>query len=111
MMRAILIAICAYSATLASTARAKRETPLPYAHPRAIAADSDTTLSDPFFDNVVAAARLRPLSQTRLPVGSREIRVWIGGGIGWPQDLYRITVRGPKVSGQWIRYWRRDVNG
>jgi hypothetical protein len=71
----------------------------------------DTTLEDSFFDDVVAAAGLRPLSQSRLPDGSRELRIWIGGGIGWPQDLYRISVRGKKVSAQWIRYWHRDEKG
>lgn len=58
-------------------------------------------------DTVAIAAGLRPLRERSLPTGSRELRVWIGGGITIPEDLYRIRVDDGKVTGQWIRYWDR----
>jgi hypothetical protein len=75
-------------------------------HTSPIRADSGP--DDPLFDDVVVAAGLRPLSATTLGSGARELRIWIGGGIGWPQDLYRIRSERGKVRGQWIRYWYRD---
>lgn len=61
------------------------------------------------FDPIVRAARLTPLRSTPLPAGQREIRVWIGGGIGYPQDLYRIVDKGKgKISGWLIFYWPTD---
>ena len=58
-------------------------------------------------DSVVIAAGLRPLRERSLPSGSRELRIWIGGGITIPEDLYRIRIDNGKVTGQWIRYWDR----
>lgn len=58
-------------------------------------------------DSVAVAAGLRPLRERSLPSGSRELRIWIGGGITIPEDLYRIRINNGKVTGQWIRYWER----
>jgi len=54
---------------------------------------------------VVASAGLRPLKDTPLPSGNRELRIWFGGGLGWPQDLFRFQIKNGSAKGQWIRYW------
>ncbi len=71
------------------------------------------SIRDPHFpsmDEVVATAGLRPLRDTPLPSGSRELRLWFGGGIGWPQDLFRFQIKNGGVKGQWIRYWSVAVD-
>lgn len=61
------------------------------------------------FDTIVQTARLTPLRSTSLDPGQREIRVWIGGGIGYPQNLYRIVDRGAgRVTGSLIFHWPAD---
>ena len=57
------------------------------------------------FDRVATAAQLRPLRAVTLPEGRREVRIWIGGGIGYPQELYRFTDDGRRVRGEYILYW------
>ena len=72
-----------------------------------------SSIRDPHFpsqDEVVATAGLHPLKDTPLPPGSRELRVWFGGGIGWPEDLFRFQIKNGKVRGQWIRYWSVAVD-
>jgi hypothetical protein len=39
--------------------------------------------------------------------GEREIRVWIGFGLVWPLNLYRLVERNGKVTGEYIRAWER----
>jgi hypothetical protein len=56
-------------------------------------------------DEVVASAGLRPLKDTPLSSGNRELRIWFGGGLWWPQDLFRFQIKNGSVKGQWIRYW------
>ena len=58
-------------------------------------------------DSVAIAAGFRPLRESSLRFGSRELRIWIGGGIVLPEDLYRIRIDHGKVRGQSIRYWER----
>ena len=60
-------------------------------------------------DSVAIAAGLRPLRETSLPPGSREIRIWIGGGIWIPEDLYRIRIDAKQVQGEFIRYWMTET--
>lgn len=57
------------------------------------------------FDQVVAAAGLAPLRVTRPARGEREVRIWIGGGIGYPQDLYRFVERRGDVTGELVYHW------
>ncbi len=59
----------------------------------------------PHFDAVVASVGLAPLRTTELPGGTREIRVWIGGGIGYPQSLYRVVEDETGVFGELVLYW------
>ena len=59
-------------------------------------------------DAYVEAAGLRPLRDQLLPRGTREIRAWMGGGLGWPQELFRLLERDGRPSGEYIRYWRLD---
>jgi hypothetical protein len=61
-----------------------------------------------FGDSYTEAAGLRPLRVERLPPGTREIRVWVGGGLGWPQEFFRLVERGGQLSGEYILYWRLD---
>lgn len=56
-------------------------------------------------DSVTIAAGLTPLRSTVLPMGTQEIRIWIGEGIGIPEDLYRIVRQGHRVTGEWIQFW------
>ena len=63
------------------------------------------------FDGVVTSASLPPLRTRDLPVQEREVRVWIGGGFGYPQSLYRITEREGGVSGELVLYWPTGSDG
>lgn len=56
-------------------------------------------------DPIVLAVGLQPLRKAPLPSNTREVRLWVGGGIGWPQDLYRLVSKNGQVTGQWYRYW------
>ena len=68
------------------------------------AAEPPAAFGDPYTE----AAGLRPLRLQAVSDGTREMRVWVGGGLGWPQELYRLTERGGRPSGEYIRYWRLD---
>jgi hypothetical protein len=68
------------------------------------AAEPPAAFGDPYTE----AAGLRPLRLQAVPDGTREMRVWVGGGLGWPQALYRLTERGGRASGEYIRYWLLD---
>lgn len=59
-------------------------------------------------DSYVEAAGLRPLRFQLLPRGTREIRVWVGGGIGWPQEVFRLVEHDGRQNGEYVRYWRLD---
>ena len=59
----------------------------------------------PGFDSVARSAGLSRLRTTPLPRGRREIRIWIGGGFGYPQDLFRFVDERGHVSGELVRYW------
>lgn len=60
------------------------------------------------FDRVAEAAGIPPLRAQPLPPGEREVRVWIGGGLGYPQQLYRVVDRQGRVRGEEVRYWPLD---
>lgn len=55
-------------------------------------------------DGVPSAAGLRPLRLLRGQPG-REIRIWIGGGFSYPQDLFRFVDRRGQVTGEWVLHW------
>lgn len=57
------------------------------------------------FDRVAESAGLTPLRRKRLANHRSEVRVWIGGGIGYPQSLYRLMIDNGDVSGEWIWHW------
>jgi hypothetical protein len=59
----------------------------------------------PIFDSVTQSAGLSRLRTTALARGQREIRIWIGGGLGYPQDLYRFVENHGRVSGELVLYW------
>ena len=63
------------------------------------------------FDRVAAAAGLKPLKSLSGLPKRREVRLWIGGGLGYPQDLYRFVDDGGKVHGELIRYWHDSSLG
>jgi hypothetical protein len=60
------------------------------------------------FDRVSAAAGLEALRARSPRAGEREVRVWIGGGLGYPQTLYRLGERRGRVWGEVVRYWPLD---
>jgi len=62
----------------------------------------------PDFDRAVRAAGLEPLRVSPLPAGQREVRVWIGGGLGAPESLYRFVPGGSAVFGEAILYWEAE---
>jgi hypothetical protein len=62
-------------------------------------------------DSVTAAARLKPLAVTRLGTGEQEIRIWIGEGIGVPENLYRIVRRNGLATGELIYFWDLGPRG
>lgn len=57
------------------------------------------------FDGVAGAARLEPLRSAGARPGTREARIWIGGGVGYPQRLYRFVDRGGRVAGELVLHW------
>lgn len=76
----------------------------------------DTAPSEKETLDLVARVGGIPLLRARPPEGGRqEIRLWLGGGIGIPMDLIRLTIDGDRVQGEVIRYVvetlpDRDVN-
>ena len=58
------------------------------------------------FDSVVVSAKLSRLRSSPLPRGHREVRIWVGGGLGSVQDVYRFLDDRGHVSGEVVRYWR-----
>jgi hypothetical protein len=58
------------------------------------------------FDSVVISAKLSRLRSSALPDGHREVRIWVGGGLGSPEDVYRFVDDRGHVSGELVRYWR-----
>lgn len=58
-----------------------------------------------YHDPYMVAAGLPPLRTQTLPRGTRELRAWVGGGLGWPQELIRLVDRNGSISGEYIRYW------
>jgi len=56
-------------------------------------------------DAAAAAAGLRPLRAERVPRGRRELRVWVGFGLGIPMSLYRIRADGQTVAGELVLWW------
>lgn len=63
------------------------------------------------FDDVTATAGLTPLRTVHLKPGEREVRVWIGGGFGYPQSLYRFVERSGRVRGTLLRHWPTAAPG
>lgn len=61
-------------------------------------------------DSVTVAAGLTPLRSTPLPGGTQEIRIWIGEGIGIPEDLYRLLRKNGQVMVEWILFWDLEGN-
>jgi hypothetical protein len=57
------------------------------------------------FDGVAGAAGLEPLRSAVPRPGTREARIWIGGGPGYPQGLYRFVDRGGSVTGELVLHW------
>ena len=55
-------------------------------------------------DLVSRVARLPVLRVHPPGQGRRELRLWVGGGIGIPEDLIRLTIDGERVQGQVVRY-------
>ena len=70
----------------------------------------DTTLDDAeTIDRVARVARLpalRPRPATRAP---RELRIWVGGGLGIPMRLLRITDDGTRVRGEQILWLMQTI--
>ena len=56
------------------------------------------------FDRVTQAAELPPL-RLASAAGGREVRIWIGGGIGYPQTLYRFIDVAGELTGEQVLYW------
>lgn len=44
------------------------------------------------YDSAAVAAGLPSLRAIELPPSVREVRLWVGGGLGYPQRRYRFTV-------------------
>jgi hypothetical protein len=63
----------------------------------------DTAPSEPeTIDRVARVARLPALRPQPANASQRELRIWVGGGIGIPMQLLRITVDGARVRGEEI---------
>lgn len=57
------------------------------------------------YDRVARSAGLQPLRNEVLADGRREVRIWFGGGIGHPQDLFRFQISEAGVEGELILHW------
>lgn len=58
-------------------------------------------------DLVAPVLRLPPLADGSRASG-REVRVWIGGALGYPRQLYRVVEDEAAVRGALYFYWRLD---
>lgn len=58
------------------------------------------------FDSVVISAKVSRLRSSALAKGHREVRIWVGGGLGSVQDVYRFVDERGHVSGELIQYRR-----
>lgn len=56
------------------------------------------------FDRVTDAADLEPLRR-RGPRAYREARIWIGGGLAYPQEMWRLVESEEGWEGELILYW------
>jgi hypothetical protein len=68
-------------------------------------ADSSGGVFSRRFDAVASTAGIPVLRVTPLPAGEREVRVWIGGGPGYPQRMYRFIRGRGRVRGEEILHW------
>lgn len=59
-------------------------------------------------NDIASAARLGRLHEAALSGKHKEVRIWIGGGHGWPQSLYRFQIDGSTVVGELYLYWPAD---
>jgi len=64
----------------------------------------------PTFDSVVDLSGLEPLRANGLR-NSREVRIWIGGGAGFPQEMWRLIESPQGWGGELILYWKRRDGG
>ena len=65
----------------------------------------DTAPAESETIDLVARVGRIPLLRARPPTGGRrELRFWIGGGIAIPMELVRLTIDGPRVRGEVVRY-------
>lgn len=62
-------------------------------------------------DSITVAAGLKPLASSPLEAGEKEIRIWIGEGLGIPENLYRIVQRKDRVTGELIFFWNLGYRG
>ena len=70
----------------------------------------DTTPQDAETLDLIARVGRLPILRANPPAhGSRELRFWIGGGIGIPYTLIRLTIDGTAVDGQVIRYLEQPI--
>ena len=56
------------------------------------------------FDSVVISAKVSRLRSLALAKGHREVRIWVGGGLGSVQDVYRFVDDRGHVFGELIHY-------
>lgn len=64
-------------------------------------------------DLVARVARLPRLRPQPANPWLRELRIWVGGGLGIPMNLLRITNDGTRVRGEeilWLRAWIPDTS-
>lgn len=59
-------------------------------------------------NDVASAAGLGRLHEAELNGKHKEVRIWIGGGHGWPQTLYRFSIHKSAVHGEYYLYWPAD---
>lgn len=71
----------------------------------AAARDEQPARADDTLAPAAKAAGLTPLSETRLPPGDREARIWIDRGLVNPFWMYRLVSRNGRATGELVFYW------
>src|SRR5690554_5889402 len=57
------------------------------------------------FDQIVLSRGLQPPRASQVPDHTTEIRVWIGGGHGYPQHFYRLVQTPDSLKGAMFFHW------
>jgi hypothetical protein len=78
-----------------------------------VASGDDPAATAPEFvdtlEEVAAVAKWEPLRRAVPIENQTEIRIWLGFGLAYPQDVVRLIVRPTRTSVEMLRWWPNDA--